>query len=46
MINLKECKTAYHVYETNDYGLFSFIESNRNPSRNHVENLKNKLKRL
>ena len=44
MINLKECKTAYHVYETNDYGLFSFIESNRNPSRNHVENLKKQIK--
>lgn len=44
MINLKECKTAYHVYETNDYGLFSFIESNRNPSRKHVENLKRQIK--
>ena len=44
MINLKECKTAYHIYETNDYGLFSFIESNRNPSRNHVENLKKQIK--
>lgn len=41
---LKECETAYNVYKTFNYGLFKFIESNRETKRAHVDNLKEQIK--
>lgn len=43
MVKLKDCKKVYHVYQTEDYALFSFIESNRNPVKSHVQNLKKQI---
>lgn len=38
-MSLLNCETAYSVYQTNDYDLFKFIESNREVKKKHVENL-------
>ena len=43
MTKLNDCEKVYEVLETTDYSLFSFIDSNRNISKNHVRKLKEQI---
>ncbi|WP_274311824.1 ParB N-terminal domain-containing protein [Staphylococcus hyicus] len=40
MSNLDNCEVVYNVYQTSQYDLFTFINSNRTPNKSHVEKLK------